>query len=767
VFSAWDPELERRVALKLVRLSSAATRGRAMREGQILARLSHPNVVPVFDVGQVDDQLYLVMEFVRGTTLKELAASAPRPRVIVDAYQQAGAGLAAAHAIGVIHRDFKPSNAIRGDDGRVRVLDFGIANTGGGRELAGTPAYMAPEQREAVDTLTPAVDQFAFCVALREALVECGGVPAWIAAIVERGTRAAPDERFADFGELLDALHRDPARRRRRLAVAAGLAAAAVGVFVIGQRTSGEVAVEPCVGGASEIARAWNVETRMRLVGHLGTLGARGVTEGVRLANEIDRDALAWVAEHREACLANARKELSPARYDARLGCFARVRNHLASVADLVSTVDATGLDDALFAARMRPDVHGCADTDDAIVPPPAGLAPQIAAVVPQIEHALVFADAWRSEAVPLAATAVATARALGYQPLLARALLVQGRALMTTFDPSAIGVLAEAMRTALAASDDALAVEAYARWLYQRATTGKAATDNLEIMEEIAARLGPRGRFARALLYNNLGVARTMADDFAGARGALERAAAEHAQEIELASVGQNLASLESTPAAALARIKATHQLILDALGPAHARTIMVRMIVGLLTPDRTAARALFDCDQLGPALRPGCAYEAGWLADESGDLAAAASLMASARNESPPGQIASDYVALREGRFRAEERKELEQIASAPHVAAYERIYAADAALVLALASPSDAAWQRANDLAASVLFSVYSRRLARSDAELARRLAKSRPADAAAHAERALAWYGDAASDRDLAAQLAAIKSRRGSR
>ncbi|HEY5946179.1 MAG TPA: hypothetical protein VIV40_11840, partial [Kofleriaceae bacterium] len=388
-------------------------------------------------------------------------------------------------------------------------------------------------------------------------------------------------------------------------------------------------------------------------------------------------------------------------------------------------------------------------------------------AVVPQIEHALVLASAWHSEAVPLAAAAVATARALGYQPLLARALLVHGRALMTTFDPSAAGVLAEAMRTALGASDDALAVEAYARWLYVRATNGATATDNLEVIEEIAARLGVRGRFPRALLYNNLGVARTMADDFAGARTALERAAAEHAQEIELASVGHNLATLEPTPAAGLARIKATYQLFLDALGPAHARTIMIRTIVGTLTPDRTAARALFDCEQLGPALRAGCAYEAGWLADESGDLAAAASLMASARNESPPGLIAAGYVALREGRFRTSERDELEQIASAPNAAAYQRIYAADAALVLALASPSDAAWQRANDLAASVRLAVYHRRLARSDSELARRLAKSRPADAAAHAERALAWYGDAASDRELAAKLAAIRSGRGSR
>src|ERR1041384_7010889 len=190
VWGAWDPELERRVALKLVRFQTADSRERMLREGRLLAGLSNPHVVAVFDVGVIEDQVYLVMEWIRGESLREHAAHATDRRSILAVYRQAAEGLAAAHSAGVVHRDFKPDNAVVGDDGRVRVLDFGLAVRGDGAydaTSAGTPGYMPPEQARGV-VVTAAGDQYALCVSLREALERLGELPRWITAIVDRGT---------------------------------------------------------------------------------------------------------------------------------------------------------------------------------------------------------------------------------------------------------------------------------------------------------------------------------------------------------------------------------------------------------------------------------------------------------------------------------------------------------------------------------------------------------------------------------------------------
>ncbi len=131
VYAAYDPELDRRVALKLLHLSGGSERARKRlaREARALARLSHPNVVQVHDVGEHRGDLFLTMELVEGQSLKDYVKSDPRPgpRAVLDAYLDAARGLAAAHQKGSIHRDVKPANILRGQDGRVRVADFGIA----------------------------------------------------------------------------------------------------------------------------------------------------------------------------------------------------------------------------------------------------------------------------------------------------------------------------------------------------------------------------------------------------------------------------------------------------------------------------------------------------------------------------------------------------------------------------------------------------------------------------------------------------------------
>lgn len=161
VYTAYDPQLDRRVALKLlnpVALRSPAIRERLLTEARALARLDHPNVVPIHDVVVIEGQFVLVMEWVEGRTLASWEAAAPRSwREYVDAYLGAGRGLAAAHALGLVHRDFKPANAIIGEDRRVRILDFGLARFEGASEDARSEPCSQPETSTLRDARAPAV----------------------------------------------------------------------------------------------------------------------------------------------------------------------------------------------------------------------------------------------------------------------------------------------------------------------------------------------------------------------------------------------------------------------------------------------------------------------------------------------------------------------------------------------------------------------------------------------------------------------------------
>jgi len=235
VYVARDPELDRDVALKLIAYTSDSQRERALAEGRILAKLAHPNVVPVFDVGATASHVYLVMELVAGPSLRDRAAETRSLRELVAAYREAGLGLAAAHDVGVTHRDFKPDNAIHGPDGRVRVVDFGLAISSGDAAagLAGTPRYMAPEQ-QAGGTISPATDQFALAVSLREAIGD-QPVPKWLGRVLDRASAPEPAERYPDVREVVRALGHDPRRTwLRRIAIAAPITLAAVG-FLVGR----------------------------------------------------------------------------------------------------------------------------------------------------------------------------------------------------------------------------------------------------------------------------------------------------------------------------------------------------------------------------------------------------------------------------------------------------------------------------------------------------------------------------------------------------
>jgi serine/threonine protein kinase len=285
VYLARDPELDRRVAIKLLRPDArhhaGTLRAQLGREAQAMARLSHPNVINVYEIGAHGEQVFVVMELIDGTTLAAWLRERERSwREIVRAFVAAGEGLAAAHDAGVVHRDFKPDNVLISKDGRICVTDFGLARldksddarraTGSDERgldatmtyaglLVGTPAYMAPEQMrgEATDARS---DVFSFCVALYEALygtrpylggkldelrasIESGQIeppqrvvgPGAYRRAIERGLQPRPVDRPASMRELLAVLRQDPiAQRRRRALTAAALMLALVvaGAFV-------------------------------------------------------------------------------------------------------------------------------------------------------------------------------------------------------------------------------------------------------------------------------------------------------------------------------------------------------------------------------------------------------------------------------------------------------------------------------------------------------------------------------------------------------
>src|SRR5262249_35794259 len=218
---------------------------RLVREAQAMAKIAHPNVISVFDVGSFDDQVFIAMELVDGPSLRVWLETPRSTREIVAVFAQAGRGLEAAHGLGLVHRDFKPDNVLVSKDGRVLVTDFGVVGTD--RDAApegplrhpltqagavvGTPRYMAPEQRGggAVDGRA---DQYAFCRSLAEAL-EGKQAPRALRALIDRGTAGKPDDRFPSMAALLEALA--PRPRRRAGWIAAAIVVAGAGLIAFGR----------------------------------------------------------------------------------------------------------------------------------------------------------------------------------------------------------------------------------------------------------------------------------------------------------------------------------------------------------------------------------------------------------------------------------------------------------------------------------------------------------------------------------------------------
>ena len=662
VYEARDPELDRPVALKLLHPLRGGLRAsrRLLREAQLLARLSHPNVVQIHDAGEIGTHVFLVMELVVGRTLRQWLATKPPVADVLQRFIEAGRGLAAAHAAGIIHRDFKPDNVLVGDDGRIRVADFGLANfdrhgaqttalslasvprastlTATGAVM-GTPLFMAPEQHLGAE-IGPAADQFAFCVALHDALfgqAPFGGgrtddvaaaviagryrepdrVPAslrWLHHIVRRGLQLEPRARFPDMLALLDALARDPARRRRRwLTAIAGAGLVAAGTWA----ATRSVATAPCSDGAEAIASIWNADARSGLAA-----GADAREAGDRLASHLDGYAQRWRTAQLEACTAHRDGAMSSAMFDRASACMERRRDALSTLLELAAAPDG-GLEHAVTAALRLPDPSRCHDPTAVELSVGTRTDPDAARTIDALRDRLARAKVRHDGGAVDGATKELAAiereaQGLADPGLVAEVALVTAVLAMDRSDwPAAASQLEVAASQGLIAQLDALVAEALARKLF---VDGIDAPDVERVLADAAIaramvhRAGDPPELA-ALLANNSGVLRSLLGQREGARRDFAAAAAlvdvEHANPVDVAGNLVNLALLTEDDDERESILDRAITLLRQALGEHHLMLLDIEDVRARQTSARDLARRRFEalCPQFDVRM-PGAAW-------------------------------------------------------------------------------------------------------------------------------------------------------------
>ncbi len=632
VYAAYDPDLDRRVALKVVhpkRTHDERAQGRLITEARALAKLDHPNVVKVHDVVTHEGTVVIVMELVVGETLAAWAQQPQTWREAVRLYQQAAQGLVAAHGVGVVHRDFKPSNAIIGADGRVRVLDFGLARFGEvaaetGQvnqatpasnltetgDILGTLSYAAPEQLRG-ETTTAASDQFSWCVSLHHAVegvapftgntpeerlrsieaktVTLGeasrDVPAWLRALIARGLSPDPNDRYPDMAALVGELLRPRGWRRYRIPMLAA------GVFGIGIATTLLVRGAPddeCDGGRGQLERVWNSalrETVRHMFDAIDAPYSREVRD--RVIAGLDRYANDWSDSHLAACRDHRRGAISPDLLDRRMICLEERLSDLHAATSVVNRSDGGSLPKVVDVVANMPAIARCSDLERlrSDVEPPEGelLRERVRIVRNKISEAEALARAGRSEPARKAATdALDGAIATPYPPVQVEAALAQSRTLMAFGEiPAAAKPLGLARQHALELQMIPAAVEAGARLIYVDAMHSSSRT----IIEHDAAVLEPLSKlpscsaFARPLLLNNIGVAYLSAGDrarafayFQEARGAVR---AGSSADLELTVVDRNLALLTVDDVERSQLATSVVERFREALGPTHPTTL------------------------------------------------------------------------------------------------------------------------------------------------------------------------------------------------
>ena len=478
-----------------------------------MARLSHPNVVTVHDFGTEGNLVFIAMEFVDGGTLAERLGPGSSLEQTLELFLQAGRGLAAAHAAGLVHRDFKPANVLVGKDGRVRVSDLGLArfapsaepletsaapgaldaSLGGGAGLVGTPAYMAPEQLRGEEADARS-DQFAFSVALFHALygarpfagetreelaanVQAGRVredlvrpelPGRLRRALLRGLSARPEDRFPCLEALLLELSPGPRVARRRWTLAGVAVLLVVGVLVaplVMQRHR----LALCGGAESRLAGVWDVDRKQSLEGAFLATGKPFAAQAWRsVASTLDGYVGRWTTMHREACEATrVRGERTEALLELQMVCLDERFQELSSLTQAFARADGDTVEHAVQAAGLLPELDACSNL--------TGLREMAMPSAPEVAHAAAELRAELAAArslddlgqysagLALVGPLAEEASALHYAPLEARAQLLLGQLRRGAGDfRGAESALNAAVRAALVGRDDEVACRAW-----------------------------------------------------------------------------------------------------------------------------------------------------------------------------------------------------------------------------------------------------------------------------------------------------------------
>jgi tetratricopeptide (TPR) repeat protein len=489
VFAAYDPELDRKVALKLLRIDLPGVdpdemRARFMREAQAMARVVHPHVITVFDIGTYGPHAFFAMNFVEGGTLSTWLKEAERTESdIIAVYSKAGAGLAAAHSAGLVHRDFKPDNVLVSYDGQIFVTDFGLVRAGDSVELGaepegrgpvpsvvarrpmlevdlteaqvlmGTPRYMAPEQMDRLDA-DARTDQFSFCVALFEALygqrpfqgatlgvvrkqMQAGDISmpnpkqrgsARVLNALLRGLSADPAQRFPTMDALLQTLARSrPWWAKRRLIAAAVLAGLSVTALAVGAGMGALThQLRVCAGAEDQLKADWSEASREALRTRWRAAPGTQPDAAARAEASLDNYASAWAKSYADACEAtHVRGEQSEETLALRMECLDARRREWAALVKLMSEgPQAVPRGTAAPAFLSRP--AQCADVvalrEGSGAPAEAPARKAVLALEESLSQAKAYTAAGRpAEALALADTLKVTASQLAFAPLQAR----------------------------------------------------------------------------------------------------------------------------------------------------------------------------------------------------------------------------------------------------------------------------------------------------------------------------------------------------------